>query len=261
MAPSAIESLDEPDLLARQFTRIVGAVTVLLGSGALILLFSRQWIPALVMAVLAVPTGMLTKRLSLNIPATVRLDGGGIHRKGTYGWSVPWDELEYAGIHPYDGAHVLVAVPQRHVSHWSRNLRMKDQVLTEDLGPLPEGGYVAPVFDDLAWDMEHYIAGHLPGHPGFDPARLHLPPHLMRSQYDDGEAASPGTPTTRRATPRPDPVAVRAADPLPRRQARMFGLLALLALAFAVVSWFMLRDPVQGFTRSQIAAIVALGIA
>ncbi|MDO5494797.1 MAG: hypothetical protein Q4G64_03705 [bacterium] len=247
MAPSAIESLDEPDLLARQFTWLSGAATALLISAGAVLLFQQTWIPGLVVLSAAIPAYLLTKRLSLGIPTTVRLDEAGIHRRGRYAWSIPWADLEYAGIHPYESAQMLVAVPRERVRHWSRGLRMKDQILTSDLGPLPEGGYVVPIFEELAWDIEHYIAGHLPGHPGFDPGRLHLPARLMRSQYDDDVPAPGGGRTSR-----PGSVASRVADPLPRRQSLLSFAFAGFAAVLAVLAWFSLES---------VAGAVALGIA
>nr|NLD40227.1 hypothetical protein [Actinomycetales bacterium] len=247
MAPSAIESLDEPDLVARQFTWLTGATTAAVLSAGVIVTFSGRPFFGIPLILAAIPLYLATRRLGAGVPTTVRLDPQGIQRLGSYPWSLGWDELEYAAIHPYDATQVLVAIPKEPVKHWSRTWRMKEQVLIEDLGLLPEGGYVAPVFDELAWDMEYFISGHLPGHPGFDPSRLRLPERLRRGQYDPdpSEPASPGRGrmgADRRAAQQRGPMATSTPDPLPRRESMIYLVLGMFAMVFAVLAWLMLKS-------------------
>lgn len=227
MAPRAIESLDEPDLTARQFTRLAGAVTALLVAIGGALLLNMLWLPGALLLLAAIPFGMWTRSLSEGVPTTVRLDAAGIHRQGRYAVSLPWNDIAYAGVHPYDSHQVLVVVPHQQVKHWSRTWRNKEQVLTENLGLLPEGGYVMPIYVELAREIEQYIAGHLPGHPGFDPSRLRLPANLA---VDDAETSR----GIRKNAPVVAPLMTVTPDPLARRQLLVNLALGAIAAAGAV---------------------------
>lgn len=225
MAPSAIESVDEPDLVARQLTWLAGAVTFLFVGAALAFFFSQEWLIGLVLLAAGSPLALLTYRVSGRGLATVRLDTAGIHRRGGYDWSLPWEQIKYAAVHPYDTDSVLVVVPKEEVKHWSRTWRSKEQVLNSDLGYLPEGGYVVPIYSALAEEIENYIAGHLPGHTGFDPARLSsvMPAKPAREIRNSGQP----------------PLLVETSDPAAGRQVLVNLALMVLAAALAFQVWGM----------------------
>ncbi|HZK06552.1 MAG TPA: hypothetical protein VFC82_12040 [Actinomycetaceae bacterium] len=245
MAPSAIESVDEPDLLVRQFNRLSWALMALPAAVAAAVALNGPWQVAIGIALLAIPGLVMGRRLTPAIPTTVRLDKEGIHRKGRFGLSIPWSEIEYAAVHPYDKQQVLVVVPHNQVKHWSRTWRNKPQDLNEDLGGLPTGGYILPIFDQLAVEIERYIAGHLPGHPGFDPSRIRLS-DATREVLDEEKAAA--RKSKKRATA--GPVVTTMTDRLARREMLTNLGLAIIAIAFTV--WIYFQD--------SIPATVAMGL-